>query len=160
MIEAIITIDRDLQIKGSKKAYGLQALRNGASFYSRRAFVVFLAVAVADALFGGGHLIGIHLCVISALAIAAAFYFYFDWLTKLSANARDYELDVILDDEGVTIKNDNNKQITWNSYSYFKEYEDYLEITHSSGEISFVPKRNELADVIIFTKSKISNKDY
>ncbi len=159
MIEANILIDRDLVIKGYKRAYGLTTLKNGASFYNMRAFFVFLAVAFADVLYDGGHLIGVHLCVITALAIGAAFYQYFDWTKKLSATAADYELDVILDDEGVTFKHDN-KRIEWSEYDYFKEYEDYLEITSKSGEITFLPKRDELAEVIVFTKSKIPNKDF
>ncbi|HVE58647.1 MAG TPA: YcxB family protein [Pyrinomonadaceae bacterium] len=158
MIEAHITIDRDLKIKAYKRAYGITALGNGASFYGWRAFVVFLAVAVADGFYESGDLIGVHLCIITALAIAASFHTYFDWVKKLAAGAQDTELHVVLDDEGVTIKNEHDKRIEWSSYAYFKEYEDYLEITHSSGEISFVPKRNELADVIIFTRSKISSK--
>ncbi|MEP6903185.1 MAG: hypothetical protein ABJA66_15660 [Actinomycetota bacterium] len=159
MIEAQITIDRDLIIKGSKRAYGIQAIRSGAAFYTWRAFLVFLAIAFGDAVYGGGDLIGLHLCIISGLAIAASFYNYFEWLNKLTASAQDYELHVVLDDAGVTIKNNYDKHIEWGSYTYFKEYEDYLEITNSSGEISFLPKRNELADVIIFTKSKIPKKE-
>ena len=160
MIEAKILIDRDLVIKGYKKAYGLAALRNGASFYSFRAFFVFLAVAFADAFFGGGHLIGVHLCVITALAIGASVYHYFDWLKQVTTNARDYELHVVLDDEGVTLKNEHDKRLEWSSYDYFKEYEDYLEITNKAGEISFLPKRDEYAPAIIFTKTKIPNKDF
>ena len=158
MIEAHITIDRDLAIKGYKRAYGKTTLKNGLGFYNIRAFFVFLAVAVADALYDGGHLIGVHLCVISAVGIGAAFHHYFDWVKQLSATTRDYELHVVLDDEGVTVKNDNDMRIEWDSYAYFKEYEDYLEITNSSGEISLLPKRDDLADVIIFTKSKIPGK--
>jgi hypothetical protein len=160
MIEAHIEIDRELVVKGSKKAYARQALHNSASFYGGRAFVVFLAVALADALFGGGHLIGVHLSVVGALGIAAAFHSYFEWEKKLAASARGYVLDVVLDDEGVTFTNDRDKRIEWDSYSYFKEYEDYLEITHSSGDISFLPKHDEIADVIVFTKSKIPNKNF
>jgi hypothetical protein len=155
MIEAHISIDRDLAIKGYKKAYGMQALQNGASFYSWRAFIVFLPIAFADGFYGRADLIGVHLYILVGLAVAASLHFYFDWMKKLSANARDTELHVVLDDEGVAIKNDNDKRIEWETYSYLKEYEDYLEITHSSGDISFLPKRNELAEVIIFTKTKI-----
>jgi len=160
MIEANILIDRDLVIKGYKRAHGITTLKNAASFYSWRAFFVFLAVAFADAFFGGAHLIGVHLCVISALAIGASFYQYFDWLNRLSASAADYELDVILDDEGVTIKNDRDKRIEWSSYDYFKEFEDYLEITDKAGEISFLPKKDEYARAIVFTKTKIPSKDF
>jgi hypothetical protein len=160
MIEAQITIDRDLAIKGYKRAYGIKALREGAAFYNFRAFYVFLAVAVADVLYGGGHLIGVHLLVITALAIGASLYHYFDWLRKLSATMKDYELHVVLDDDGVTIKNDGGKRIAWSAYAYFKEYEDYLEITGAAGEVSLLPKRDELAKVIVFTKTKIPNKDF
>ena len=157
MIEANILIDRDLVIRGYKKAYGIAVLKHGASFYSFRAFFVFLAVAVADAAYGGGHLIGVHLCVITALAIGAGFYHYFDWIGQVTRNAHDYELDVILDDEGVTFKKDN-RRIEWSEYDYFKEFDDYLEITNKAGEISFLPKKDEYAPAIIFTKSKITNK--
>jgi hypothetical protein len=155
MIEAHIPIDRDLTIKGYKKAYGMQALRSGTSFYSWRAFIVYLPVAFADSFYGRPDLIGVHLYILVGLAVAASIYHYFDWLKKLSADARDTELHVVLDDEGVTIKNDHDRRIEWETYSYLKEYDDYFEITHSSGDISFLPKRNELAELIIFTKSKI-----
>lgn len=159
MIEARINIERDLVIKGYKTAYARQVLRDGAWFYSFRAFFVYLAIAAADAFYGGAHLIGVHLYVISALAVGASLYHYFDWLKKLSAAAKDSELHVVLDDEGVTVKSDGDKHIGWDSYAYFKEYDDYLEITDKAGEISFVPKRDEYADTIIFTKSKISRQD-
>jgi hypothetical protein len=159
MIEAQITIDRDLVIKGYKKAYGIKLVGDGARFYGWRAFVVFLAVAVADGVYNSEELIGAHLCIITALGITASFYHYFDWIKELSAAAADYELHVVLDDEGVTLKNDHDKRIEWSSYAYFKEYEDYLEITDKASEISFLPKQDEYADVIVFTKSKIPNKD-
>ena len=155
MIEAHIPIDRELIIKGYKKAYGMAAIKNSAYYYSRWALIVFVAVAIADVLYGGGNLISIHLYVIVGLAFFASLYHYFDWIEKVSRNARDSELHVVLDDEGVTIKSKNDLRIEWSTYTHFKEYEDYLEITNSSGEISFLPKRNELAEVIIFTKSKI-----
>ena len=158
MIEANILIDRDLTIKGYKRAYGMQALRNGASFYSGRAFVVFLAVAIVDTLYGAGQVVSAHLYVLAALAVGASVYHYFDWLRKLSADARDHEFQVVLDDAGVTIKNENDKRIEWSAYAYFKEFEDYLEITDTAGDVSFLPKRDELADVIVFTKTKIPNK--
>jgi hypothetical protein len=157
MIEAHVLIDRDLVIKGHKRVYGLQALREGAAFYSIRAFYAILAVALVDSFYGAGHLITAHLCIIAALALGASVYHYFDWTKRLAADAKDYELHVLLDDEGVTIKNQNDFRIDWDSYAYFKEYEDYLEITNKQGEISFLPKRNEIAGVIVFTKSKISN---
>lgn len=160
MIEANITIDRDLIIKGYKNAYSMKALRDSTAFYNVRAFFVFLAVAFADIYFGAAHLIGVHLVVIAALAIGASLYHYFSWLKQLSANAKDYELHVVLDDDGVLIKNDNDKRLAWSSYSYYKEFDDYLEITNSTGEISFLPKRNELVDVIVFTKTKIPNSEF
>ena len=157
MIEANIRIDRDLIIRGYKKAYGMQTLRSGASFYSWRAFAVWLPVALADGFYGRADLIGVHLYILVGLAVAASVHHYFDWTKELSLSARDSELHVALDDEGVIIKND--KRIEWDSYSYFKEYDEYLEITHSSGDISFLPKTNELANVIIFTKTKIPGKE-
>lgn len=156
MIETKITVDRETIIKGYKKAYSLRVLRDGASFYNLRAFFVFLAVAAVDAFLGASELIGAHLCVITALAIGASFYHYFDWLKKVEISAADYDLDVILDDEGVTFKPDG-RRIEWDEYAYFKEYEDYLEITNKSGDISFLPKRDEYVRAIIFTKSKIEN---
>lgn len=159
MIEANILIDRELVIKGYKQAHGLQVLRDGAAFYSVRAFWVYLAVALADVFFGAGHLVGAHLVVISALAVGASFYHYFNWINQLNASAKDYRLDVVLDDEGVTIKNDNDKRIGWDDYAYFKEYGDYLEITNKTGEISFLPKRDEYAKAVIFTKTKIPNRE-
>ena len=157
MIEVHIPIDRDLIIKGYKKAYAMQVLQNGAAFYSWRAFIVFLVIAIVDVIYKSGNLIGIHLYVITGLAFVASLYHYFDWLKQVSTNARDSELHVVLDDDGVILKDEADRRIEWSSYKYFKEYEDYLEITNSSGEISFLPKNNDLANVIIFTKSKIPN---
>ena len=158
MLEARIRIDRDLIIKGHKKAYGLKTLGEYASFYSWRLLVVWLAIAVVDGLKNQGDLIGLHLYVIAGFAVAGSVHGYYDWVKRLSQSARDWELHVVLDDEGVILKNENDRRIDWDSYIYFKEYEDYLEITHSSGEISFLPKKDEIADVIVFTKSKIPAK--
>jgi hypothetical protein len=133
-------------------------LRDGAAFYNMRAFYVFLAVAATDAFFGAGELIGAHLCVITALAFGASGHHYFDWLKKVNESAADFELDVILDDEGVTFKPDSKRR-AWSEYDYFKDYGDYLEITDKAGEISFLPKRDAYAEAIIFTKSKIAHKE-
>jgi len=160
MIEANILIDRDLIIKGYKRAYGLTALKNGAAYFSSLGFWAFIAVALVDVAFGGAHLIGAHLVAITVLAIAAALYHYFDWVRQVERNAKDYELDVILDDDAVTIKNSDNKRIEWSAYAYFREYEDYLEITDRAGEISFLPKRDEYARAIVFTKTKIPNREF
>ncbi|MBS1797371.1 MAG: hypothetical protein JSS81_26350 [Acidobacteria bacterium] len=160
MIEAHILIDRELVFKGRKKAYGRRALGDGASFYSMRAFYVFLVVAAVDGLYAGAHLIGPHLVAISALAIGAAFYHYFDWLKRLEAAAADFELHVVLDDDGVTFKNEPKTFRSWNDYAFYREYGDYLEITDKAGEISYLPKRDEYAAVIVFTKSKIAAHEH
>lgn len=160
MIEASIIIDRELAYRGYKKAYGAAVLTQGAGYYSALAFWIFLAVALIDVVFDSAHLIGVHLGIIGALALGASVYHYFDWLKKLDAGAADYELDVILDDDGVTIKNADNKRLEWDSYAYFKEYGDYLEITDKEGVISLLPKRDEYARVIIFTKTKIPAKEF
>jgi hypothetical protein len=159
MIEANILIDRDLTIKGYRKAYGLKVFGSGGSFYGWRAFAVFLPVAFADAFYDRAELVGVHLFIIIALAVAASAHHYFDWLKELYASAEDYVLDVVLDDEGVTFSSDN-KRIEWSAYDYFREYEDYLEITNKAGDVSFLPKRDEFADVIVFTKTKIPNKEF
>jgi hypothetical protein len=160
MLEAHITIDRDLIIKGYKKAHAVKVLGDAVGFYGWRLLLVWLAVAAADGMKDREDLIGIHLFIVLGAAAALSIHTYYDWTKKLAGAAADGYLHVVLDDEGVTIKNDNDKRIEWDSYSHFKEYEDYLEITHSSGEISFLPKTDELADVIVFTKTKIPSSDF
>jgi hypothetical protein len=105
MIEAHIPIDRTLIIKGSKKAYAMQVLQNGAAFYSWRAFIVFLVIAVADVIYKSENLIGIHLYLLVGLAFVASLHHYFGWLREVYANARDAELHVVLDDHGLFLKN-------------------------------------------------------
>ena len=159
MIEKLITIDRETAIKAYKKAHRPALIKNLVAGYGGLGFSLFIMVALIDMVFDSRHLIVAHLLAIFGLITVICIYLYFQWVEQLTKTMKDYDLDVILDDEGVTIRNNNNKRIAWNEYAYFKEYEDYLEITNKTGEVSLLPKRDEYARVIVFTKTKIPNKN-
>jgi hypothetical protein len=157
MIEAYIHVDREIIVKGYKKTYGLQVLRNAASYYTMRGFFLIVVIAAIDAFFNAGNLIGLYVCVISAIAIGASVLHYFDWVRQVNAGAADYELDVALDENGVTIKN-NNDYIAWSEYAYFREHDDYLELMTKKGQLSFVPKEDHLGEIVFYTKTKIPER--
>lgn len=157
MIEALILIDRELAIKGYKKAHRLASMKNLTVLYGGLGVGIFLAVALVDIIFDSRHLLGAHLLAVFGLMLVTGIYHYFQWVEQLTKNMKDYELDVVLDDEGVTLKNNHDRRIGWDAYAYFKEYEDYLEITNKAGEISLLPKKDEYARAIVFTKTKIRN---
>ncbi|HSK72213.1 MAG TPA: hypothetical protein VK892_10990 [Pyrinomonadaceae bacterium] len=157
MLEAHIQIDDELAAKGYKRALKGKAIRDIAKFYSNYLIVIWVVVAVADGLMGAGHLIFPHLVVIFGLWIAAIFLGYNQW-TKQVAAIKGWSFYAKLDEQGVIITRSENERLNWNFYKNYKEYDDYLEIESSQGEITFLPKTPELFEVVEFTKQKISQK--
>jgi hypothetical protein len=88
------------------------------------------------------------------------------WLLLLSYNIlktylsitflkEDYSFHVKLDKYGVET-NDSKKP--WHNYLFYIEYDDYLEIYEKNKAISFLPKTEDLKEILVYTMTNIKNK--
>ncbi|HEX8250814.1 MAG TPA: hypothetical protein VF599_21755 [Pyrinomonadaceae bacterium] len=157
MIEAQIQIDDELAVKGYRKALRYKAAKDIAYFYASKLMIVWVVIAVADALFGAEHLIKPHFFFLLALGAAASVYSYRDWNKKIS-ELKGWSFSARLDEMGVATTSPQESWYEWSSYAGYREFDDYLEIERLPGEISFLPKTPELFQVIEFTKEKIPAK--
>ncbi|HEX8286511.1 MAG TPA: hypothetical protein VF556_00860 [Pyrinomonadaceae bacterium] len=158
MLEATIEIEDKLAAKGYKRALQGKALRDIAHYYATKLIIVWVVIAVADGLYGAGNLIFTHLIFIFGLWIVATVYGYADWSRRI-AQTKGWAFRARLDEQGVvTSAFSNEERKNWNYYKSYKEYEDYLQIESTQGEITFLPKTPELFEVVEFTKQKIPQK--
>lgn len=157
MLEARVQIDDELAVKGYRRALRFKALQEQAYFYSSKLAVVWVVVAIADALFDAPHLIAPHFFFLLALSVAATFDGYLRWNKKIAA-MRGWSFYARLDEMGVATTFPQENWYEWSSYTGYREFDDYLEIERLPGEISFLPKTPELFQVIEFTKEKIPQK--
>lgn len=157
MMKAHIQIDDELAVKAFRKALRFQAVKEVLSFYSKALMVVWIVVAVADAVLGAEHLIKWHLLFLAGLAVIGSIYSYVQWEKKL-AQTKGWSFYAELDHLGVTTRSPNEARYEWDAYTGYTEYDDYLQIAGPNGAISFLPKTPELFEVIEFTKDKIPRK--
>jgi hypothetical protein len=64
-----------------------------------------------------------------------------------------YSFNAVLDDEGVEV---SGEKTNWDAYVGYIEYDDYLEIHGPDRAISFLPKTEDLKEVVTLTMLKIS----
>ena len=157
MIEEHIQIDKNLAVKGYKKALKFKAIRDTTYFWATRLFIVWIAIVIADQIGNQGQLIGLHFQFILGLWVIASIYSYVDWYKKIN-NIEGWDFHAKLDEKGVTTTISKESRMDWNSYANYKEYEDYLQINDVHGGITFLPKTSKLNNVIEFTKTKIRKK--
>jgi hypothetical protein len=157
MIEAQIRIDDELAVKGYRKALRYKTAKDIVYFYASKMMIVWVVIAVADAFFGGEHLIKPHFFFLLALGAAASVYSYLKWDKEIS-ELRGWSFFARLDEMGVTTTSPQENWYEWSSYKGYREFDDYLEIERLPGEISLLPKTPELFEVIEFTKEKIPPK--
>ena len=156
MIEAKVFLPKHIAAKGhinSNKPYVFSKhLINSIPPY----FFAWASVILIDVTTDNANLVWWHFISILFFAFLLSSYNYVKLEEFYKSTAREMEYDVQLDDSGVYIKNPD-KHISWDNYLNYVEYEDYIQI-NSVGGTSFLPKTDELKEVIDFTKQKIPNK--
>jgi hypothetical protein len=157
MMEVHIQIDDELAVRGYRKALRRKAVDDIIGFYMPKLMMVWIVIAIADALAGASHLIILHLLFLTGLTVAASIYSYIEWERKIS-QLSGWSFYARLDEMGVTTTNPQENWYEWSSYTGYREFDDYLEIERLPGEISFLPKTPELFEAIEFTKEKIPPK--
>ena len=157
MLEAQIEIEDKLAAKGFKRALQSRAIRDYAKFYAQYLVIIWIVIAIADGIYGAGHLIFPHLLFIAGLWIVATVFGYLDWSNKI-AQTKGWSFHAKLDEQGVIITRSENERLNWNFYKNYKEYEDYLQIECTNGNFTFVPKSPELFELVEYTKEKIPRK--
>ena len=160
MLQADIWIDKHLAIKAYKRAlqsreiWGL-ALGHGVVNIATLLGAVATVIGL-DTDYSLDHQVllirlSIFFTILWMFEVAGGFFY---WQRTLRRTTQGWGFHATLDDEGVTTQAGETKRV-WGDYSAYVEYEDYLQLTGPGGEISFLPKRPELTEIIAFTKEKI-----
>lgn len=158
MLEAQIEIDKELAVKGYKRALKNKALREIAYFYASRLTIVWLVVSAANLLVNEENLTNYYLLIFAGLWIISTTHGYLQWQKKLANETQGWSFYASLDDIGVTTNINRNNRYNWDFYTNYIEYDDYLQINDSQGDVTFLPKSAELSEIIEFTKNKIPQK--
>ncbi len=155
-----IKIDKELAVKGYRRALRFSAFNTYSYYYAVRLVVVGLAIAMADAFWDERDLIPRHAAVLGVVWLGITLFEYIRWYHDLGTKTEGWEFDATLDDTGVKsyAKVEAENKYAWDFYTSCREYEDYLEIRDSNGQVTFVPKTQELNDLVNFTKEKIPNR--
>lgn len=155
-----IKVDKELAVKGYVNAFRFSGLINLASYYGTRLAVVWVIVAMADGIAGERDLAPLHALALAIVWLGVTSYEYVQWRLRLKADTVGWEFDATLNETGVKTyaKAESEKEYPWDFYTACREYEDYLEIRDSDGNVTFVPKTLELAELVAFTKEKIPTR--
>lgn len=159
MLEAHIKIEKDLAVKGFRRARRYSAFHEIAQFYGYRLAAVWIIISIADSVIGAPNLMTFHLLVLALVWLAVTAHRYAQWYRELDQKTEGWEFYAKLDDVGVLTEVEPTLDLQdfhpWSHYSRYKEYDDYLEITDIYGETTFLPKEPMLCEMIEFTKRKI-----
>ena len=74
---------------------------------------------------------------------------------NIRAIKEDHSFYVSLNQQGVQI---SQKLTPWEHYTFYIEHDDYLEIHDIENNISYLPKTNDIDEIISFTKTHIPQK--
>jgi len=159
MLEAHVKIDKELAVKGFRRAKRYSAFHEIALFYGYRLAAVWIVISIADAVIGAPNLMTFHLVVLGIVWLAATVHRYAQGYKEVAQQTVGWEFYAKLDDIGVTTDAEQVPNIQdfypWSHYTGYREYDDYLEITDINGQTSFLPKDPKLYEIIAFTKRKI-----
>lgn len=157
MLQAHIQIDKKLAIKAYKRALHPVAIKNFSATYGSLMFSAWLVVAVVDFFTNQEALISYHTAFLFGLWVLEIAVATVYWHRTLARTTQGWGFYAKLDNEGVTTQYDEAKH-AWHDYSAYIEYAEYLQIIDSTGNISFLPKNEALAEIVAFTKTKIPRK--
>jgi hypothetical protein len=158
MIEAHVKIEKDLAVKGLRRALKFHAIKDISYFYALRLMIVWLVISLANALAGGSHLTSYHGLFLIAVWIGVSIHGYRKWYRDIG-DTEGWEFYAKADELGVTTEPVSESRKEWSFYSNYIEHDDHLQINDTAGGITFLPKRPELEDLIDFTKTKIPEKE-
>ena len=158
MLNAHITIEKDLAVKAWRRAMRFRAFNQLSYFYATRLTIVWLVLATADIFAGAGELMSFHLGVLALVWAVATTIGYIRWYGEVESKTEGWEFDASLNEMGVSTSSESSVIFRWDHYKSYKEFEDYLEIEDQAGNFTFLPKSYELSEVVEFTKQNISSK--
>ena len=155
-----IKIEKQLAVKAYRRALRFSAFNTYAYYYAVRLVVVGLLIAMADAVWEERDLIPRHAAVLGIIWLGITLFEYIRWHYDLEKKTEGWEFDATLDDTFVKTyaKVEAEREVPWDFYTSYREYEDYLEIRDSDSQVTFIPKTPELIEMINFTKEKIPNR--
>ncbi len=159
MLQAHIQIDKDLAVRAYKRALRPSAVKSFAISYGWLTFAAWLGVSAIDFFAGQVDLILYHSIFFFGLWVLEVAVATFYWQRILASTTQGWGFRATLDDDGVTTQYGETKH-AWTDYSAYIEYEDYLQLIGPGGQISFLPKTAELAEIVVLTKEKIPNNSF
>jgi hypothetical protein len=156
MIEAEVSVDRNIWIKAQRVGLRYSAFVDQMRFYGWRLFFIWGVVAAVDGINNQQSLISYHIQAFFLLWLFACIAGYIHWYLEVGKKSVSFSFDVKLDENGVTAIHPE-VLVPWSSYKSIKEYDDFYLIRSDSG-ISVLPKNESIHDVIDYSKQKIPNK--
>lgn len=152
-----IKIEKEFVLKAYRRKNRWGGLFHVGYHLAIRLMFVWLAIASADACAGRRDLAALHALTIFFVWIVATVCYYVSWYQSLKKTVVGWEFDATLDDEGVKTHSivDADREVPWSFYKGYREHDGYLEIHDQKDQVTFVPKTEELADLVVFTKEKI-----
>jgi len=73
----------------------------------------------------------------------------------IRAIKEDYSFDINLNEVGVKIR---EERIPWEHYEFYIENDQYLEIHNKNKQISYLPKTNDIKELVDHLKTHIEKK--
>jgi hypothetical protein len=157
MIEAKINVPREIIIDGLVKSRTIKTVLSDLSALASFYLLAWSVVIFVDVLTNNLYLIWWHFLALAFLVLIMTLYADSQAIKKIKSTAKNSEYTAKLDDSGVYI-NYPDKHHGWDEYEYYKEHDEYLEIKGKTTGITFLPKTNELIEVVKYTKTKIPYK--
>jgi hypothetical protein len=160
MLNVHVKIEKELAVKGWRRAFRFRYVDTLLYYYAIRLVIVWLVVAMVDAIGGERDLAPKHAGALAIVWIGIVAYDYVRWYRDLEEKTVGWEYDAVVDDEGVVTysKAEREEKREWSWYKFYKEYDGYLELHDQEGNVAFLPKTEELSEAVAFTKTKVLKK--
>jgi hypothetical protein len=116
-----------------------------------------LLIQQVDEFFGNGMRLSLALVPVVVCSAIFALVARRQWIQQVRDNASTFTVEVEADDTGVRSRIQPDVEFTsWNKYLWYEDTPDALLLKHQSGTISLVPKNEATAEIIAFTRGKVS----
>lgn len=146
-------------MRWTRRAFLSDGLFRFAWFYAVVLAVLWLIIAIADLIGRQPQLAGLHALVLFLVWIGLTSYDFYSKYRGIAKTAVGWEFDATVDDDRVqTNARAETHEVPWSFYTRYREYEDHLEIHDKKEQVTFLPKTDELEDLIAFTKRKIKRR--
>ena len=154
-VTAHIKIEKEQALRWSRRAFRFSALFKFAWFYAIGLIVFWLVIAMTDVIGGQPQLASLHALALFLVWIGLTSYDYYRWYKGLEKTSVSWEFDAALNEEGVKTNQKVDREVPWSFYTGYREYDDHLEIHDKENQVTFIPKIDELVDIVTFTKDRI-----